>query len=102
MKRRARLPVILAVAALAPAALAACGDEEVRYSDQKIIDKLDLEKSENGYSIGGDVFCEVKEKLFNDSDEADEALDKVQLGLVSARSEGSVGVEAIPLLSPEC
>src|SRR5687768_7491614 len=101
MKGRARLPVILAVGALAPAALAACGDEEVRYSDQKIIDKLNLEKSENGYSIGGDVFCEVKDKLFNDSDEVDEALDKDDLGLVIASAEGNVGVEGVPVFSPD-
>ena len=102
MKGRARIPIVLALAVLAPAALAACGDEEVRYSDQKIIDKLDLEKSENGYSIGGDVFCEVKQKLLNDSDEVSEALDKDQLGLVIASAEGNVGVEGVPVFSPDC
>ena len=91
------------VAALLVAALAAgCGDEEVRYNDQKIIDKLNLEKSENGYSLGGDVFCEVERELLNDADEVSEASDKDELGLVIASAEGNVGVEGIPVFSPDC
>ena len=97
----ARSPI--ATAFLAAAMLAAgCGGESTHYSDKQIIDKLNLEKSENGYSIGGDVFCEVKQKLFNDSDEVDEALDDDQLGLVIASAEGNVGVEGVPVFSPDC
>jgi hypothetical protein len=93
------IPTLAAAAAIA---VAGCGDDPVRYSDQKIIDKLNLEKSENGYSIDGDVFCEVKRNLLNDSDEVDEAADKDELGLVIASAEGNVGVEGVPVFSPDC
>ena len=47
--------------------LAGCGEGEgVSYGDAKIIDKLNLKKSGNGYAIDGDPFCEVEGKLLND------------------------------------
>ena len=79
-----------------------CGGDEVSYSDQKIIDKLNLEKSENGYSLSGDVFCEVKRQLLNDSGEVDDALEKDELGLVIASAEGNAGVTGVPVFSPDC
>jgi hypothetical protein len=104
MKGRERMPVVLVgmlVIAVA-VAIAGCGEDPVHYSDQKIIDKLNLEKSENGYSLGGDVFCEVKRQLLNDSDEVDDAADQDELGLVIASAEGNVGVEGVPVFSPNC
>jgi hypothetical protein len=101
MKGRERIPMVLAAALLA-AAVAGCGDEEVHYNDQKIVDKLNLERSDNGYSLGGDIFCEVKRELLNDADEVDEAADRDDLGLVIASAEGNVGVEGVPVFSPDC
>jgi hypothetical protein len=96
-----RIPV--AVAAVAAAAVVAgCGGDDIRYGDGKIIDKLNLEKSENGYSLEGDLFCEVKRELLNDSEEVDAALDADELGLVIASREGNAGVEGVPVFSPDC
>jgi hypothetical protein len=102
MKGRERMPVVLVAISAIAVAIAGCGEDPVHYSDQKIIDKLNLEKSENGYSLGGDVFCEVKRQLLNDSDEVDEAADEDELGLVIASAEGNVGVEGVPVFSPDC
>ena len=94
------IPTLAGVLAIA---VAGCGDgEDVHYSDKKIIDKLNLEKSENGYSIDGDIFCEVKKQLLNDSGEVDDAADKDELGLVITSAEGNVGVEGVPVFSPDC
>ena len=98
MRGKGWIPVLAGVVAIAGCG----GGEDVHYSDQKIIDKLNLEKSENGYSIDGDIFCEVKKQLLNDSDEVDEAADKDELGLVIASAEGNVGVEGVPVFSPDC
>lgn len=95
-----RIPAVLATALVV--ALAGCGEDEVRYGDQKIIDKLNLEKSENGYSLEGDIFCEVDRELLNDANEVEEAADKDELGLVIASAEGNVGVEGVPVFSPDC
>jgi hypothetical protein len=101
MKGRARIPVVLA-AALLVALVGGCGEDPVRYGDQKIIDKLNLEQSENGYSIDGDIFCEVKKDLLNDADQVDKAADKDELGLVIVSAGGNVGVEGVPVFSPDC
>jgi hypothetical protein len=102
MKGTARSSGVLVAALLVMAAGGGCGGEDVRYGDKEIIDKLKLEESENGYSLGGDIFCEVKKDLLNDSDQVDEALDKDSLGLVIASAEGNVGVEGVPVFSPDC
>ena len=102
MKGSERSPLVLAVALLVAVAAAGCGDDEVRYGDKQIVDKLNLEDSENGYSLDGDIFCEVKHQLLNDADEVDEAADKDTLGLVIASAEGNVGVEGVPVFSPDC
>jgi hypothetical protein len=100
MHGRGTISAALATALIA--ALAGCGEDEVHYSDGKIVDKLNLEKSENGYSVGGDIFCEVKRELLNDAGEVDDAADKDELGLVIASAEGNVGVEGVPVFSPDC
>ncbi len=95
--------IAIATAALAAILLVAgCGEDPVRYGDKEIIDKLNLEESENGYSIDGDIFCEVKNDLLNDADQVAEASDKDELGLVIASAAGNVGVEGVPVFSPDC
>ena len=84
-------------------ALAGCGDgDSARYSDQKIVDKLNLEKSGNGYAIDGDPFCEVEGKLLNDAEEVSAAADRDRLGLVITSAEGNVGVKGVPVFPPDC
>ena len=83
--------------------LVGCGDGEgVSYSDAKIVDKLNLKKSGNGYAIDGDPFCEVEGKLLNDSDEVANAAERDDLGLVIASKEGNVGVKGVPPFAPDC
>ncbi|MDX6580892.1 MAG: hypothetical protein QOI10_76 [Solirubrobacterales bacterium] len=102
MKGGERMPTVLIAALVAAAVMAGCGGDDVHYSDQKIIDKLNLEKSDNGYSLAGDIFCEVKKDLLNDSGQVSAASDKDELGLVIASTEGNVGVEGVPVFSPDC
>jgi hypothetical protein len=102
MTRRERIPIVIAVLGAA-IAIGGCGDDDdVSYSDKKIIDRLNLEQSENGYSLAGDIFCEVKKDLLNDSGQVDDAMDKDSLGLVIASGEGNVGVEGVPIFQPDC
>jgi hypothetical protein len=88
--------------ALAIFAFVGCGADETRYSDRDIVEKLNLEKSEGGYAIAGDPFCEVSKGLLNDADEVQSATDEEQLGLVIASREGNVGVEGVPPFAPDC
>jgi hypothetical protein len=91
--------VALAIAAIA----VGCGEDEGKtYSNKQIIEKLNLEKSENGYTIDGDLFCEVEGKLLNDSEEVSSAAERDDLGLVIASREGNVGVKAVPVFAPDC
>lgn len=91
-----------AVLALVALAIGGCGADKVRYSDAKIVDKLHLEKSGNGFAIDGDPFCEVEGKLLNDADEVDQAGERDRLGLVIASNEGNVGVKGVPPFAPDC
>ena len=83
-------------------ALAGCGDEPTRYSDEKIIDRLHLEASEGGYAIDGDLFCLVERKLLNDSDEVEAAADRDEIGLVVASSEANAGVTGVAPFAQDC
>jgi hypothetical protein len=83
-------------------ALAGCGEDDVRYNDAKIIDQLNLEQTESGYTIDGDLFCEVSEKLLNNASEVEAAEDKDELGLVISSREGNAGVSGVPVFAPEC
>ncbi len=83
-------------------ALPGCGEDDVRYSDAKIIDQLNLEQTESGYTIDGDLFCEVSEKLLNNASEVEAAEDKDELGLVISSREGNAGVSGVPVFAPEC
>ena len=98
----ARIAIALSVALVAAVAAGGCGEEDVRYSDKQIVEKLNLEKSDNGYSVEGDIFCEVKKDLLNDADQVEEAADKDELGLVIASVGGNAGVEGVPVFSPDC
>ncbi len=83
--------------------VAGCGADETRYSDDEIIDKLNLEQAGAGFTIDGDPFCEVEKKLLNTSDEVQSAADKDDLGLVVASREGNVGVQGVPPgFPPDC
>lgn len=87
---------------LAVLSFAGCGEDVKRYGDNAIIDRLNLKKSEAGYAIDGDPFCEVSKKLLNDAEEVQSAADADKLGLVIASKEGNVGVEGIPPFAPDC
>jgi hypothetical protein len=91
----------IAAAALLIAAFG-CGGDDVRYGDAAIIDQLNLKQTENGYTIDGDLFCEVSAKLLNDADEVETAEDKDDLGLVISSREGNAGVTGVPVFAPEC
>jgi hypothetical protein len=91
--------LLVAVSALA---VAACGEEETRYADHRIVDQLDLEQTENGYAVDGDPFCEVDNKLLNDASEVEDAADRDDLGLVIASRQGNAGVKGVPPFAPDC
>jgi hypothetical protein len=92
----AAIPVVLAIGS--------CGGDEIRYSDQEIIDKLNLEESADGetYAIDGDPFCEVEKKLLNDADEVEQAAEGRNGNLVIASREANVGVKGRPGIVPDC
>jgi hypothetical protein len=88
---------------LATLTLAACSEDETRYSDDRIVERLHLVENENGgYSVGEDPFCEVSKNLFNDADELESAADRDDLGLVIASREGNVGVKGVPIFATDC
>ena len=94
---------VAAVALAVALAAAGCDDEETKsFSDQKIIETINLEKSEGGYAIAGDPFCEVDKNLLNDSDEVEQAADRDDLGLVITSREGNVGIRGVPPFAPDC
>jgi hypothetical protein len=79
-----------------------CGEEETRYANDAIVDRLNLEKTDSGYAIDGDPFCEVESKLLNDATEVGDAEDKDDLGLVISSREGNAGVKGVPPFAPDC
>ena len=83
-------------------AVAGCGEEETRYNDDRIVDRLNLEQTENGYAVDGDPFCEVDDKLLNDASEVQDAADRDDLGLVIASRQGNAGVKGVPPFAPDC
>jgi hypothetical protein len=98
-----RAAILVTVAAVVIAAAGCGGDEETtRFGDDKIVDTLDLQKSDGGYAIGGDPFCEVDSNLLNDADEVDKAKDRNDLNLMLASHEGNVGVIGVPPFAPDC
>jgi hypothetical protein len=102
MIRRGRVLPFVAWVALAAAVLAACGEEEERFSDNKIVDALGLEKIDSTYAMNGDPFCSVESKFLNDAEDVDSALDSPDASLVIASVQGNVGVQAVPPFAPDC
>ena len=97
------MPSLLVVAtALGLLTLAACGGDETSYNDNRIVEQLNLEKSEGGYAIDGDPFCEVSSKLLNDSGEVEQAADRDKLGLVIASAQGNAGIQGVAPFAPDC
>ena len=90
------------VVALVALAFAGCGEEETRYSDDTLVERLNLEQTETGYAVDGDPFCEVDNRLLNDASEVDEASDKDKLGIVIASRQGNAGVKGVPPFAPDC
>lgn len=85
----------------AGAALAACGDEEdqARFANKKIIDRLELEEADSSFAIGGDPFCIVEGELLNDADEVESARGET---FVIASANGNVGVHPVAPFAPDC
>jgi hypothetical protein len=96
-----RAGVVIATA-LAMLALAACGEEDLRYGDGEIVDRLKLEKTSSGYAVDGDPFCEVKKELLNNADEVEKAADREDLGLVIASRAANAGIQGVPPFAPDC
>ncbi|MCD6015760.1 MAG: hypothetical protein K0R88_1844 [Solirubrobacterales bacterium] len=99
MHRWGALFVPVAIAALM---LAGCGEDETSYSDDRIVERLNLERTDTGYAIDGDPFCEVDKKLLNDAGEVGDAEDRDDLGLVISSREGNAGVLGVPPFAPDC
>jgi hypothetical protein len=101
-----RGPTALTVTATILAlAVAGCGEEPKRYSDDKIIDKLNLEKleGETDFTMKDDVFCVVSKQLLNTADEVEAASDdKDTRSLVVASREGNVGIVGVPIFPNDC
>jgi hypothetical protein len=95
---------VAAIGLIAIVGVASCGSDETKFSDQKIIAKLNLTKPDDGgkgYLFDGDAFCEIDHNLLNDSGEIDSA-DDDRNALVIASREGNVGVVGTPPFAPDC
>ena len=100
MRSRGHFALLLTVTS---AALAGCGDDDdKRYSDARIVDKLNLEEVEGqkDYAIDGDLFCSVERKLLNNRSEVEDADEETDL--VVASREGNVGVIGVPVFAGDC
>ena len=104
MGRRGRAPVAFAalVALSGLAAGSGCGDDGERFGDQRIVDALHLEESDDAYAIDGDPFCEVEKRLLNNADEVDEADGDGGESLVVASRTGNVGITGVAPFAPSC
>ncbi len=105
MARRTRpfasLGAALACAAALGLSVAGCSTGS-GVSDAKIVDALDLQRTDGGYEMGGDPFCTVME-LLNDGDEVSAADDHPgKAGFVIAGPKGQVGVLAQRPFAPDC
>ena len=101
MRRRGRASLAVVVLLGAFTALAGCGDDDKRYGDDRIVEQLHLEQSDDSYAIDGDPFCSVAKKLFNDADEVEAASDEDGVIVVASR-EGNVGVEGVAPFAHDC
>jgi hypothetical protein len=96
----------LTVGALVSAlAVGACGEEEVRFSDGKIVEKLNLEKVEGSsdYSMEDDPFCVVAGEFLNTAQEVEAARnDEKTRELTVTSREGNVGIVGLPTFASDC
>jgi hypothetical protein len=69
--------------------------------DSEIISALHLKKSDGGYEINGEPFCQI-DQLLNDVDEVNSAGDEKGPNFVIASPNGAVGVVAHPPFAPNC
>ncbi|HEX2128167.1 MAG TPA: hypothetical protein VHF58_03015 [Solirubrobacterales bacterium] len=100
MSSRGYFALVLTAASVA---MAGCGDDDdKRYSDARIVDKLNLEEvqGQKDYAIDGDLFCSVERKLLNTRSEVEEADENTDL--VVASREGNVGVIGVPVFATDC
>jgi hypothetical protein len=96
------LPRLVSLAIAMCGIAVGCGEED-SVSDGDIVQALELERSDGGYTIGGEPFCEVSGELLNDSSEVEDATggnDKLEL--VITDSGETVGVQGVPPFDPEC
>jgi|SRR5436190_7100294 len=102
-RSRAHTIALLAawLALLAAVALAAVGcGAGSSTPDSKIVDALSLKPAGQGYEMGGDPFCAIRE-LLNDAGEVDGASDTPK-DFVIAAPNGDVGVLAQRPFAPDC
>src|SRR5688500_15042873 len=106
MRSRGMVLIVLGAVAVGLAVwLVACGDdEEKRFGDAKIVDKLNLQEvdGQKDYAIDGDLFCSVERKLLNNRTEVEDAIETDEIGLVVASREGNVGVVGVPVFANDC
>jgi hypothetical protein len=101
-----RAAVAIAIGLSLAAGAAACGGgDDTQFSDQKIIEKLNLTKSDDdsakGYLFGDDFFCQVDKNLLNDADEIEAAAEDKNALVITSR-EGNVGVVGLPVFPRDC
>jgi hypothetical protein len=96
---RQRLTLALALVAVA-AVVAGCGSDSST-PDSEIVRALDLERSDQGYEVGGDFFCVIGE-LLNDGDEVDGAGADAAQEFLIASTDGEVGIVAQKPFAPDC
>ena len=90
----------LAIAVVA-ALLAGCGSsDESKTSDQKIVDALNLQERNGGYTIGDNLLCGVSD-LLNDAGEVD-ALSKAQTKVAIVSRSGDAGILVVTPFAPTC
>ena len=82
--------------------LTACGEDDKRIGDDRIVERLHLKEIEDGYAIDGDPFCVVEKKLLNDADELQDATDADEIGLVVASRAGNAGVTGVAPFARDC
>ena len=101
-----RAAVAIAIGLFLAGGVAACGGgDETKFSDQKIVDKLNLSKPDDdageSYLFDNDAFCQVDKNLLNDGDEIESAADDKNALVITSR-EGHVGVIGLPVFPRDC
>lgn len=81
----------------------ACGEESEpqSFTDAEITKALSLDEVQGTLAVDGDIFCEVRPALLNDSDEVSKALDRDD-GLVLTSIQGNVGIQVVPPFAKDC